>query len=256
METLVASKTINVTIKASQGKPKNVITIPDTFTWGDLKARLSKEGYNMDNLEACNSVDNNSYNHPAGKLPKEDFRLYLFPRETKGGATSRSELYTKIKGYMALGDKAIAFFNEGQNYTRLSSPELEARIAKWEKKHGTAVGDVTVADKKSKATVKPSQQASLTPKPKKERVKGTKKEEDTTPHVQLPAAPCPEAEPITLASATEFLKTITGHENQDLISQAVSLLNKALQPKPTKSEDEILAEEEAFLKSGLRGIKK
>lgn len=253
-ETQVA--TINVTINASQGKRKNVITIPASFLWGDLKARLVKEGYNMDNLEACNSVDNNSYNHPAGKLPKEDFRLYLFPRETKGGmAMTRSEAYTKVKGYLALGEKAVAHFNAEKNYTTKKTDELEVLINKWEKKHGTAIGDVTVADKKSKATVKPSQQASLTPKPTRTRVKGAA-QGTTEAHVVAPTAPCPEVPEVTLQSSVDFIKGITGHENQDLISQAVALLVKALKPKPTKSEDEILAEEEAFLKQGLRGIKK
>lgn len=249
-ETTVAM--LNINVRSSQGKPKLKLEIPATSLWEDLKARLVKEGYNMDSLEAVNNINNLSFNHPKGKLPDVDFNLHMFPRETKGGMASRSDLYTKIKGYMSLGEKAVAFFNEGQNFTRLSSPELESRIAKWEKKHGTAIGDVTPADKKSKATVKPSQQAAITPKVKKERVKAT-----TAPAVTLPAAPCAEQKAeFTIQDARDFLSGITGHENQEQIGIAVKALNKALQPKPTKSEDEILAEEEAFFKSGLRGIKK
>jgi hypothetical protein len=249
-ETLTAQQ-LTVTVKSSQGKPKAVLTIGSGSVWKDLKALLQKEGYNMDSLEAVNSFDNNSYNHPEGKLPNQDFRLYLFPRQTKGGmALTRSEAYTKVKGYLLLGEKAVAHFNEGKNYTTKKTDELEVLINKWEKKHGTAVGQ-TPADKKSTAKVKPSQTAALTPKPKKERVKGAA--QGTTAPAVIAPQNCPE---ITIESATAFLAGITGHENQEHIYAAVKSLGRAMQPKPTKSEDEIMAEEEAFLKSGLTGIKK
>lgn len=255
----VTAQQLSILVKSSQGKPKLRIEVPATFLWEDLKARLVKEGYNMDSLEAVNNINNLSFNHPKGKLPDTDFNLYLFPRETKGGmAMSRTEAYAKVKAYMALGDKAVAFFNEGKNFTTKKTDELEVLIGKWEKKHGTAIGDVTPADKKSKATVKPSQQASLTPKPAK--VKASKKATgnvaDVVNSVAAAKADCPEVPAATLETTLVFLRGITGHENQDHINSAAKSVELALKPKPTKSEDEILAEEEAFFKSGLRGIKK
>lgn len=253
-ETLTAQE-ILINVRSSQGKPKLKISVPVTFLWEDLKARLTKEGYNMDSLEAVNNINNLSFNHPKGKLPDVDFNLHMFPKQTKGGmGLSRSELYNKVKGYMATGPKGVEFFNEGQNFTRKSSADLEALVAKWEKKHGTAIGNITAADKKSKATVKPSQQAAITPKVKKERVKANVA--DVVASVaEAKAAPCPELT-YTIEGSRDFLKGITGHENQEQITIATKALDKALTPKPTKTEDEILAEEEAFFKSGLTGIKK
>ena len=257
--TEVVSQQITITIHSSQGQNGKKITTMGNTPYGDLVSLLKKEGYNMNNVKVVNARNKMNFEHPKALIPNENFNLHIFPNETKGGSLSRSELYTKVKGYMALGEKAVKFFNDGQNFTRKSSTELETLVNKWEKKHGTGVGNVTSADKASKAAVKPSQTKALTPKVKKERVKGTAKTDvnvaDVVASVAESKEACPELN-YTIEGTKDFLKTIVGHENQDKINQAVNLLEQALIPKPTKSEMELLREEHDDLYSGLSGVKR
>jgi hypothetical protein len=245
--------TRDITIFSSQGKNNYKISFTGSH-WGELKARLKQEGYNVDSMKCIENIRKSVLEHPKAVLPATNFNLHLYPQKTKGGA-SRQEVYAKIKAALALdANKAQKFFNGDQNYTRKKTDELEALVAKYEKKNGViAVGETTPVASEAKAAKisKPS-------KKKEKTVKGQVKAEnngvaDVVESVKTHKVT--EATPNDLISESiNMLKTIKGHLNQGHIEEAISKLQIAITPKPVKTEEELGLEEHDELMKDLTGI--
>ena len=242
----------NITVKSSQGRDNFVFQFAGE-TLAELKVALKKEGYNVDSMKLIESVNRTTLEHPTAKIPTVDFRLHLYPKATKGGAKSKKEitprpqLYAKVKIALANNkDKADKHFNEGQNFTRKKTEDLDLLVSKWEKKHG--VIDITLSPvseektKKSRSSAKAVSDAvdTLEEYIGKEEAKMAKEATPTT----------------TIKTAIELLKGISNHENQVLIEEAITKLGKALLTKPTPTEEELAAKEHDELFGGLEGVKR
>lgn len=250
----------NITVKSSQGRDNFTFQFAGE-TLAELKTILKKEGYNVDSMKIIESVNRTTLEHPTAKIPTVDFRLHLYPKATKGGgkkavkeAVPRSQLYAKIK--VALGsnkDKADKLFNEGQNFTRKKTEILNELVAKWEKKHGVIIISVDpVLD-----TFEAESKVGDTPKKARATAKAVAgivddlhanatKEELAKAEKSTPA--------VTIKTSIQILKGISDHENQVLIEEAITKLEKALIVKPTLSEQELATKEHQELLAGLEGV--
>lgn len=248
MSTETLQKEIVMTIYSSQGKNQNRISIKAGLLWEEGKKIVKSNGYNIDGMRAIESIRKGVLEHPKAIMPNEDFNLHLYPVKSKGGAKVstpiiRKEITEKIKRHIVgHGEKAKKFFSKDISYANKTTEDLSSLLTKWEKKNGDAP-EVEI------------------PQPRKKSVKAIVKTElgeikDTISSVveSLATYATANTPEMTIKTAIELLKGVTEHENQVLVEEAVTKLEKALVKKPTLSEQELLKEEHQSLGAGLSGI--
>lgn len=138
--------------------------------WSDLERLLTNggkdvegksfSGYSLSNMKAVEGVKRNTLEHPDAVVPEGNFNLFLLPYKSKSGAMSRTDINSKIKGFIAKdGDMAKAHFTvEGKNYTQVASAKLEELIESYspgtkkkvEEKKGEALASVVESLKSAK----------------------------------------------------------------------------------------------------------
>jgi len=145
-----------ITIVTTRGKSTK-IKYSGPKVWESLKPVIQQAGYNLDNMKAVEGVNRHTLEHPQAVLPDGDFRVFLMPYESKGGA-KRAELYATIRDFIeANEEKAKAHFNADKNYTTKSSEELEALVKSYKPRKATtskakaeAISDVVTNLKEAK----------------------------------------------------------------------------------------------------------
>lgn len=154
-----ATATRTITVFSSQGKNNNPIEFSGTY-WKELKDQLKKNGYNIDDMTAIESLQQHELTVPDAIIPTEDFYLHLFPVETKSGAAkvalpSKKDAQAAVKAAIEEGgEDAKAFF---KGYTKLSVEELVDLQKKWGRKAASkkatkpAAKKATAAPKKAAA---------------------------------------------------------------------------------------------------------
>lgn len=266
MTTQTSAPVRRILIKSSQGKDNHTIEFSGT-TKKELVQVLLKEGYNANSMKIIESVNRTTLEHDTALVPLVDHRIHLYPHKTKGGAKkakkvirTRTELYAIVKSAFATDEKAAdKMFNSGKNFTRKNSEELDELATKWIKKHG-APSDVKEAPVESTETIaKPAKKSRTKATVISEVVGGlaenAKAQEEPKDVVQeLPQYEQPATPEAVIETAVGLLKTITGHENQVLIEEAITKLGKALIKKPTLTEAEIAQKEHDELFDGLQGV--
>lgn len=107
--------------------------------WAALKSKLEAGGtdingnrydrYDLSNIKCVESVNRTTLEHPKAIVPDGNFNLFLMPYKSKSGSFNRIDCYSKIKKFISKeGDKAVAHFNAGKNYTNKSTEELNNLI--------------------------------------------------------------------------------------------------------------------------------
>lgn len=251
MTTETLQDEIVMTVFSSQGKNNNKINIKRGLLWEDVKKILKDNGYNIDSMRAIENTRKAVLEHPKAIVPDQDFNLHLYPFKSKGGAKKdkvtallpRTDVCAAIKKHIAgHGDKAKKFFSEDKSYTNKSTEELNTLLTKWEKKHGPAP-DVTLPAKKVKATAKDTvtQEQSEAISDVVGSLEKHAEVKDTNPSA-------------VIRGAIVLLGSISNHENQVLIEEAITKLNKALILKPTPTEEEKLKQEHQELLAGLSNV--
>jgi hypothetical protein len=104
----------------------------DVETWGDLKNLISESDLNFefDRLQAAESVNKTTLEHPEAKLPEGDFVLMLKPKDTKAG----SDLSFKELKALAKSDAGFRAHVEqlaGKNYTHCSTQNFKDAYAEY-----------------------------------------------------------------------------------------------------------------------------
>lgn len=153
-----------VTVVTTRGEKK---VIPfDGTEWSELKSKLQREGYSLDNMKCVESVKRTTLEHPKAIVPEGNFNLFLMPYKSKSGAMQRTEINSTIKGLIEKdGQTAKDYFTvDGKNYTQVPSAKLEELINSYpggkaagkkvtkEKAEGIANVVKSVASSKAKAT--------------------------------------------------------------------------------------------------------
>jgi len=102
-------------------------------TWSELKKILDQKGFDTDHMKCVESTNRHSFEHKDAVVPRENFFLFMMPVKSKSGGLSRGEIYERIKTLIEKdGERARDFFTvNGQNYTRVSSADLEALLEKY-----------------------------------------------------------------------------------------------------------------------------
>lgn len=246
MSTETTQQDIIMTVFSSQGKNNNRINIKGGSLWEDVKKTLKNNGYNIDSMKCIESLRKGVLEHPKAVIPTQDFNLHLYPVKTKGGAKptfDRKAIIESIKKHIvAQGDKAKKFFSPDKSYTNTSTEELNSLLTKWEKKHGPAP-DVELPTKTVKAKVS---------KEKSEAIVGVDSlAKDLVEDARGSVANTPV---MAIKTCLHLLRTISGHENQMNVENAITQLEKSLVTKPTPSEEELLEAEHTDLGAGLQGV--
>jgi hypothetical protein len=115
--------------RGGNGDKKKNSLITSATTWGQIKEDIINLGFDLSNLLATESVTNNDLVNDLAILPKEDFVIFLRPRETKSGLDGSSMSYITLKHAISdlmetHGEYAKQHFNEDRNYTTKSTDEL------------------------------------------------------------------------------------------------------------------------------------
>ncbi len=130
-----AIATRTVTVYSSQGKNNNPIEFTGS-TWKELKDVLRKNGYNIDEMTAIESLNRHELSLDNAAIAEQDFYLHLHPVETKSGAKAaplptKKALIEEIKAVSEGNEEATAFF---KGYSKLGAEELNDQLKKWNKK--------------------------------------------------------------------------------------------------------------------------
>lgn len=124
-----------ITVFSTKGKQKTKIETGVT-SWKNLKYLLTKEGYDLSNLLATESIGRHDLVNEDAVLPEGEFTVFLRPAKTKSGADvdimSYKELRAAIKSAIEIGgDYAKKHFNAGKSYTNKSADNLRELLHDW-----------------------------------------------------------------------------------------------------------------------------
>lgn len=144
-----------ITIYSSQGKNNNTIEFTGS-TWKELKGELRKNGYNIDEMTAIESINRHELSVDNAVVPEQDFYLHLFPVETKSGAgksvlPTKKALMEEVKSITEADPAAKEFF---KGYTKLSGEEINAELKKWNKKAAAKAKKATAPKAAAKSATK------------------------------------------------------------------------------------------------------
>ncbi len=105
----------------------------DVQTWGQLKPLAEREGINVSDMKASESVNRTTLENDNAVLPEGDFIVFFTKIKSKAGSMSYGELRATIKELVADSDEAREHFNSGgRNYTNKTKADLENLLESWD----------------------------------------------------------------------------------------------------------------------------
>lgn len=149
-----AIATRTVTVYSSQGKNNNPIEFTGS-TWKELKDVLRKNGYNIDEMTAIESLNRHELSLDNAVIAEQDFYLHLHPVETKSGAKAplptKKALIEEIKAVSEGNEEATAFF---KGYSKKTAEELNDELKKWNRKAAAKAKKSAAPKSETKTTKK------------------------------------------------------------------------------------------------------
>lgn len=154
------STTRKIKIWSTEGENGRVIET-DLATWGELKELLMTEGYNIPALHATESITRTDLVNDMATLPSQDFNLFLRPKETKSGSSTKAMVQAlsykelrkhvaNLKGMLPVSDFKKIF----GNYTRDPKIVLEQKVLKGLNKYEKSLASNTTASASVKKSSK------------------------------------------------------------------------------------------------------
>lgn len=134
-------------VKVLSNKGSNAVTVTTSATTlGELKSALDAAGINYGGMSFFEGISKTELLDNASILPSNllykgevtnDLVILLTVKDKKitSGGQTRSELYSTIKGLIALYPESANIFNEDRNYTNRSSSDLSDMIERVQKKY-------------------------------------------------------------------------------------------------------------------------
>lgn len=118
------------------GQPKSFESSAEK--WGELRAEIEGQGFNVDKLLATESVTRRDLNNVEATLPEGEFIVFLRPKKTKSGDGSHAYGYKDAKNHIkglieTHGEDARAHFCDfkGKDYTHMSTTMLNEAITAY-----------------------------------------------------------------------------------------------------------------------------
>lgn len=136
------STTRKIKIWSTEGENGRVIET-DLATWGELKELLMAEGYNIPALHATESITRTDLVNDMAALPSQDFNLFLRPKETKSGSSTKAMVQAlsykelrkhvaNLKGMLPVSDFKKIFGNYTIDTRRVLEQKVLEGLNKYE----------------------------------------------------------------------------------------------------------------------------
>lgn len=151
-------ETRKVTVFATRGQSRATI-MTSAETWGELQEEVIGNGFDLEKLEAGESVNKTTLKHNDAKLPEQDFILFLRPKESKAGSEMT---YSELKD-IARNDSDFRDYLEettDKNWTRCSKEEYQTAYNEYFNGTRTFKKDYTEVEVHNTQEVSPSSEGS------------------------------------------------------------------------------------------------
>lgn len=127
---LIPSGQRKVTVFTTAGN-KGKSWMSSATTLGAFKSEMRNNSFEYDNMKIIEGDTKHTLETDEATLPIGEFTLFLMPKATKSGASSRPAIKEAIEKY---GDVAKKHFNQDKNYTIKKEEELSKLLSSWNKK--------------------------------------------------------------------------------------------------------------------------
>ena len=105
--------------------------------WGELEKELKDEGYDMDSLQAAESVTKHDLTNKEGVLPQGNFIVFLRPKKTKSGLDAKGKGYKQLFAMVEENKDVPGFMdhvNSEGDHTSIPTSKLRQLLIDWEPK--------------------------------------------------------------------------------------------------------------------------